>query len=89
MALGAKRNDVLRLIVLRGLFLTVIGVVVGLFAALASTQVMASLLYHVRVRDVPTFALASVLFLLVGAAASYIPARKALSVDPKEALRGS
>jgi putative ABC transport system permease protein len=89
MALGAERNDVLRLIVLRGLFLTVIGVVIGLISALASTQVMASLLYHVRVRDLPTFVLASVLFLLVGIAASYLPARKALSVDPREALRGS
>jgi predicted permease len=89
MALGAERNDVLRLIVLRGLFLTVIGVVIGLIAALASTQVMASLLYHVRVRDLPTFVLASVLFLLVGIAASYLPARRALSVDPKEALRGN
>jgi putative ABC transport system permease protein len=89
MALGAERNDVLRLIVLRGLFLTVIGVVVGLIAALASTQVLASLLYHVRVRDLPTFVLASVLFLLVGVAASYIPARRAMSVDPREALRGS
>ena len=89
MALGAERNDVLRLIVLRGLFLTVIGVVIGLIAALASTQVMASLLYHVKVRDLPTFTLASVLFLLVGVAASYIPARRAMSVDPREALRGS
>ena len=89
MALGAERNDVLRLIVLRGLFLTVIGVVIGLIAALASTQVMASLLYDVRVRDLPTFVLASLLFLLVGIAASYLPARRALSVDPKEALRGS
>jgi ABC-type antimicrobial peptide transport system permease subunit len=50
---------------------------------------MASLLYHVKVRDLPTFLTASVLFLVVGAAASYIPARRALSVDPREALRGS
>jgi putative ABC transport system permease protein len=89
MALGAERDDVLRLMIARGLFLTSVGVVIGLVVALASTQVMASLLYHVRVRDLPTFALASVLFLLVGILASYIPARKALSVDPKEALRGS
>jgi putative ABC transport system permease protein len=89
MALGANCSDVLRLIVGRGLFLTLIGVVIGLTAAFASTQVMAGLLYHVRVHDLPTFALASVLFSLVGVAASYIPARKALSVDPKEALRGS
>lgn len=88
MALGAERGDVLRLIVGRGLLLTLVGVVLGLIAALASTQAMASLLYHVRVRDLPIFALASVLFGLVGCAASYIPARKALSVDPTEALRG-
>jgi len=89
MALGAERRDVLRLIVARGLFLTLIGIVIGLIAALASTRVMASLLYHVKVRDLPTFALASALFACVGVAASYIPARKALRVDPKEALRGS
>jgi putative ABC transport system permease protein len=89
MALGAERNDVLRLIVARGLFLTATGVVIGVIAALASTRVMASLLYHVRARDLPTFAAASVLFLFVGVAASYIPARRAMSVDPREALRGS
>lgn len=89
MALGAERSDVLRLIVGHGLFLTAIGVVLGLVAALMSTRVMASLLYHVRARDWPTFAVASVLFLLVGVAASYIPARGAMSVDPRETLRGS
>jgi putative ABC transport system permease protein len=89
MALGAERNDVLRIIVMRGLFLSVLGVVIGLIAAVASTQVLASLLYHVKVRDLPTFTLASFLFLLVGVAASYVPARRAMSVDPKEALRGS
>ena len=89
MALGAERSDVLRLIVSRGVYLSLIGVGVGIVAALASTHVMASLLYHVKVRDLPTFVMASVLFLLVGAAASYIPARRALSVDPREALRGS
>jgi putative ABC transport system permease protein len=88
-ALGAERNDVLRIIVIRGLFLSVIGVVIGLIAAVACTQVLASLLYHVEARDLPTFTLASFLFLLVGVAASYIPARRAMSVDPREALRGS
>jgi putative ABC transport system permease protein len=89
MALGAERNHVLRLIVARGLFLTAVGIVIGLTAALASTRVMSSLLYQVRARDLPTFAVASVLFLLVGIAASYIPARRAMSVDPREVLRGS
>lgn len=89
MALGAERSDVLRLIVARGLFLTLIGIVAGLIAAVASTRVMESLLYHVRARDLTTFALASALFLVVGTAASYLPARRAMSVDPREALRGS
>ena len=89
MALGAERSDVLRLIVARGLLLTLIGIVAGLIAAMASTRVMESLLYHVRSRDLTTFALASVLFLVVGTAASYLPARRAMSVDPREALRGS
>jgi len=89
MALGAERSAVVRMIVGQGLLLTLIGVVIGVIAALASTQVMASLLYHVRVRDLPTFALAAALFVLVGLAASYIPARKVLSVNPTEALRGN
>jgi putative ABC transport system permease protein len=89
MALGAERNDVLLMIVARGLFLTMIGIVAGLIAAVASTRVMESLLYHVRSHDLTTFALASLLFLVVGTAASYLPARRAMSVDPREALRGS
>ena len=87
MALGAERSDLLRLIVGRGLLLTLVGVVTGLIVATASTQVMASLLYKVPVRDLPTFALTSVLFVLVGVVASYIPARKVLSLDPTKALR--
>jgi putative ABC transport system permease protein len=89
MALGAKRSDVLRLIVARGMFLTFLGIATGLVAAVASTRVMESLLYHVRARDLTTFALAAALFLLVGTAASYLPARRAMSVDPREALRGN
>jgi putative ABC transport system permease protein len=89
MALGAERNDVLLMIVARGLFLTMIGIIAGLIAAVASTRVMESLLYHVRSRDLTTFVLASLLFLVVGTAASYLPARRAMSVDPREALRGS
>lgn len=89
MALGAERNDLLRLIVARGLFLSLLGILIGSAAALLSTRVMADLLYRVGSRDAPTFALVSLLFLLVGLVASYIPARKAMSVDPREALRGS
>jgi putative ABC transport system permease protein len=87
MALGAERSDLLRLIVLRGMFLTTVGIITGLVAAVASTRVLATLLYHVAARDTSTFAGASLIFLVVGIAASYIPARGAMSVDPREALR--
>lgn len=89
MALGAERNDLLRLIVGRGVSLIAIGIALGLIASLVFTRAMSSLLYHVPARDLPTFVLASLTFLMVGAAASYIPARRAMSVDPREALRGS
>jgi putative ABC transport system permease protein len=89
MALGAERSHVLLILVIRGLFLTAVGIILGLIAALASTRVMASLLYQVGVRDLATFAVSSTIFLIIGTAASYIPARRAMSVDPREALRGS
>jgi putative ABC transport system permease protein len=88
MALGAEKGDILRLVMGQGLFLTLVGVAIGLMAALASTRVMASLLYEVKVRDLATFVFAPVVFLLIGIVASYVPARRAMSVDPVEALRG-
>jgi putative ABC transport system permease protein len=88
-ALGADKADILRLIVGRGLFLTSIGVGVGLIVALSTTQLLASLLYKVDVRDRATFILLPAIFMLVGLAASYIPARRAMRVDPSEALRGN
>ncbi len=92
MALGAAKSDILRLVVGQGLSLTLIGVVVGvamgLLASVLFTKAMASLLYKVNVRDLATFVFTPLAFLLVGLAASYIPARRATHVDPSEALRG-
>jgi putative ABC transport system permease protein len=88
MALGAEKGDILRLVMGQGLFLTLVGVAIGLMAALASTRVMASLLYEVKDHDLATFVFAPVVFLLIGIVASYVPARRAMSVDPVEALRG-
>jgi putative ABC transport system permease protein len=87
MALGAERADVLKLVVGQGIVLMLIGVGTGLAGALASTRVMSSLLYGVRPTDPPTFVCISAL--LGGAAllASYIPARRAMKVDPMVALR--
>jgi putative ABC transport system permease protein len=87
MALGAKPQDVLKLVLGQGTMLMLIGVGIGLAGALALTRVMSSLLYGVRPTDPPTFV--GVSLLLGGAVllASYIPARRATKVDPMVALR--
>jgi len=87
MALGAERTDVLRLVVGHGLRLTLIGVGVGLAAAVGLTRLMASMLYGVRPTDIATFAAVSLLLAGVAVLASYVPARRASTVDPMVALR--
>src|SRR6185312_3036991 len=87
LALGATRENILRLIVGQGLALALIGVAAGLFAALALTRVMASMLYDVSARDFTTFALTSLAFIAIALLASYLPARRATQADPTEALR--
>jgi putative ABC transport system permease protein len=87
MALGAKPRDVLRLVVGHGLTLTVIGVVVGLVAAFILTRVMAGLLFGITARDPMTFMVISLLLTGVAIAASFIPAMRAMKVDPMVALR--
>ncbi len=87
MALGAQRTDMLRLVLRQSLSVVVVGLVLGLLAAFAATRLLASLLYGVGANDLFTYA--SVVFLLGGTAllASYIPARRAMKVDPMVALR--
>jgi putative ABC transport system permease protein len=87
MALGARGADVLRMVIWRGLSLTLVGVALGLTAALALTRVMKSLLFNVSATDPATFALIALLLVGVTLIASYIPAQRATKVDPLQALR--
>jgi putative ABC transport system permease protein len=87
MALGAERQDVLRLVVGQGMRLTLIGVAVGLLVALGLSRLLAGFLYAVRPTDSVTFVLVSAVMLAVALLASYIPARRATRVDPLVALR--
>jgi predicted permease len=86
-ALGAEKFDVLRLVVGQGLKLSVVGVGVGLAAALGLMRLIASLLYGVSATDPVTFVLAPFVLLLVSVSACYLPARRAMRVDPMMALR--
>ncbi len=87
MALGAQPADVLKLVMGQGIGAVLVGLGVGVVAALALTRLMASLLFGVRPTDVVTFASVAVLLTCVALAASYIPARRAMRTDPLNALR--
>ncbi len=87
LALGASRQDVLRMIVGQGLVLAVVGAVVGVAAGYAITDLMRGLLFSVTPTDPTTFIAVPVLLIVVALAACYVPARRAMKVDPLVALR--
>jgi putative ABC transport system permease protein len=87
MALGARPLDVLKLVVRQGMILALIGIVVGLAAALALTKVMSSLLFGVTERDPITFVAVAALLIVVAFISCFVPARRATKVDPLVALR--
>jgi putative ABC transport system permease protein len=87
MALGATAREVLGLVLREGILLSIVGVAIGLAGSAAVTRLMASQLVGVTPRDPWAFAAASCLLIVVAAVASYVPARRALRVDPIIALR--
>jgi len=87
MALGAQPEDVLRVVVGHGLRLVLLGLCIGVAAALVVTRWMSSVLFDVKPTDPLTFAAVGVLLTAVAFLASYIPARRAMRVDPMVALR--
>jgi predicted permease len=87
MALGASRRDVLRLVVMQGLRLTVMGVAFGLIASFALTRLITSLLYDVSPTDIVTFTVVPALLAAAALVASYLPALRATRIDPMVALR--
>jgi predicted permease len=89
LALGAGRSDVLRLVLGQGLRMAAGGVVLGLVAALALTRLLGNMLYGVSPTDPATFALIAALLVVVALLACWIPARRAMAVDPMTALRRS
>ncbi len=86
-ALGAQRGDILRLVLGKGLGLTLGGVALGIGGAFALTRVIEGLLFQVSPTDPTTFVAIGVLFVLAALAASYIPAQRATRIDPMSALR--
>lgn len=87
MALGADARNVMRLVLGQGIRVALLGVALGIVAALALTRVIAGLLFQVRATDPATYAGVAILLVAVALAACYVPARRAMKVDPIIALR--
>jgi putative ABC transport system permease protein len=87
MALGAQKSDVLKMVVGEGAQLAAVGIGIGLVVAFPLMRIISRLLFGVNAADPLTFAATSSLILLVALAASYLPALKAIKVDPLVALR--
>jgi len=87
MALGASAADIFKLVIGNGLKLALAGIALGLVASFALTHLMTSFLFETSATDPITFIGSAILFAAVAALASYLPARRAMRVDPIVALR--
>jgi len=87
MALGARQSDVLLQVLGRVMWLTTMGIAIGLLGALILTRFLSSLLYNIRPTDPATYIFVSLVLMTAASLAGYIPARRAAKVDPMVALR--
>lgn len=87
LALGAQKRNILRVILHQGLELAVAGAAVGLFCALIVSHLMEKILYGVKPTDPLTFSCVAALFIGIALLACYLPARRAIKIDPMIALR--
>ena len=86
-ALGAHHRDLSRLVIGQGILLALIGAAIGIAAAVGVTRFMASMLFGIKATDPATFIGVAIMLIVVALAACYIPARRAMKVDPMVALR--
>jgi ABC-type antimicrobial peptide transport system permease subunit len=86
-ALGAQQGNILGLVLRQGMTVALIGIAGGLAGAFALTRLMASLLFGVSATDVATFSAVAVFLVIIALVATYVPARRAMNVDPLIALR--
>jgi ABC-type antimicrobial peptide transport system permease subunit len=87
MALGAERRDVLRLILIRGLWLTGMGTAIGLALAALASRFAAAFIFGISAHDPLTFALVPIVLGGIALVATYLPARRAARINPTDALR--
>jgi putative ABC transport system permease protein len=87
MALGAQKTQMLGMVLRQSMTLVVLGIAIGFIVALVSTRVLKSLLYGVGANDISIYAIVVLLLSLAALLASYVPARRAMKVDPMVALR--
>lgn len=87
MALGARQSDVMKMVMGQGLRLTAIGLGIGLIVAFAASRMLSPLLYGIGANDPATMTAVAVGLATIALTACYLPARKAMRVDPSEALR--
>ncbi|MBZ5496211.1 MAG: FtsX-like permease family protein [Acidobacteriia bacterium] len=87
MALGAQRTDILHMILREGMLLAIIGIAIGIGGALGLTRVLRSMLFEIEPTDPATFVGVAIFLTIAALAACYVPARRAMKVDPMVALR--